>query len=98
MNLHLAAEDYRSNHGRYSLIRTKRASQKETTMFDARLRRWIDPPMNKTGRWLASKGIAANQITSLGLLLGACAGVGNRDGTLLAGTGNPAVKPGDGRA
>lgn len=31
--------------------------------------------MNKTGRWLASKGITANQITSLGLLLGVCAGV-----------------------
>ncbi|WP_114007588.1 CDP-alcohol phosphatidyltransferase family protein [Cohaesibacter intestini] len=44
-------------------------------MFDARLRRFIDPPMNETGRWIARNGITANQITSLGLLLGVLAGV-----------------------
>ena len=44
-------------------------------MFDARLRQWIDPPMNRTGYWLAARGITANQITSFGLGLGLCAGL-----------------------
>ena len=44
-------------------------------MFDARLRSRIDPPMNKAGRWLAKKGITANQITTAGLLIGALAGL-----------------------
>ena len=44
-------------------------------MFDARLRQWIDPPLNQTGRWLASKGISANQVTAAGLALGAFAGL-----------------------
>ncbi|PLW76013.1 CDP-alcohol phosphatidyltransferase family protein [Cohaesibacter celericrescens] len=44
-------------------------------MFDARLRHLIDPPLNKTGHWLAGRGITANQITSFGLLLGVLAGL-----------------------
>lgn len=44
-------------------------------MFDARLRQWIDPPMNRTGQWLAERGVTANQVTALGLALGAIAGL-----------------------
>ncbi len=39
-------------------------------MFDARLREKIDPPLNAVGRWLAGKGVTANQVTCMGLLLG----------------------------
>lgn len=39
-------------------------------MFDARLRPLIDPPINALGRFLASKGVTANQITGFGLFLG----------------------------
>ena len=40
-------------------------------MFDARLRRIIDPPVNRLGSALAGLGVTANQITTLGLALGA---------------------------
>lgn len=39
-------------------------------MFDARLRPLIDPPLNRAGRWLASKGISANQVTVAGIFAG----------------------------
>lgn len=39
-------------------------------MFDARLRDKIDPPLNAAGRWLAAKGVTANQVTCAGLGLG----------------------------
>lgn len=39
-------------------------------MFDARLRRVIDPPLNRCGSHLASLGISANQVTVVGFVLG----------------------------
>lgn len=39
-------------------------------MFDARLRPLIDPPINAFGRFLAGRGITANQVTGFGLFLG----------------------------
>lgn len=39
-------------------------------MFDSTLRRWIDPPLNRAGRRLASLGATANGMTGLGLALG----------------------------
>ncbi len=44
-------------------------------MFDARLRRLIDPPMNRLGQTMVSIGISANQVTSIGLVLGVIAGL-----------------------
>jgi len=38
-------------------------------MLDAKLRPYIDPPLNAAGRTLASWGINANQITLLGMLI-----------------------------
>ena len=39
-------------------------------MIDARLRRVIDPPLNRAGRHLAALGISANQVTVVGFALG----------------------------
>ena len=39
-------------------------------MFDARVRRWIDPPLNAAGAWLAHRGIRANSVTAWGLIVG----------------------------
>ena len=39
-------------------------------MIDARLRRVIDPPLNRAGRHLAALGISANQLTVVGFALG----------------------------
>ena len=39
-------------------------------MFDAALRRLIDPPLNRLGRRLARSGITANQITLAGFAVG----------------------------
>lgn len=36
-------------------------------MFDTSFRRLIDPPLNRAGRWLAARGIRANQVTLAGL-------------------------------
>jgi phosphatidylglycerophosphate synthase len=35
-------------------------------MFDAALRRRIDPPLNAMGRWLAARGVRADQVTVAG--------------------------------
>lgn len=47
-------------------------------MFDARLRRLIDPPLNRAGRALAGAGITANMLTfgGLGLGLGGAVAIG----------------------
>ncbi|SNY91877.1 Phosphatidylglycerophosphate synthase [Cohaesibacter sp. ES.047] len=42
-------------------------------MLDARLRRFVDPPVNALGQSLARLGVTANQITLAGLLLGVAA-------------------------
>jgi len=39
-------------------------------MLDAKLRPYIDPPLNAMGRRLASAGITANQITVAGMVIG----------------------------
>jgi phosphatidylglycerophosphate synthase len=44
-------------------------------MFDARLRRFIDPPLNRSAEWLASAGFSANTLTISGAMLGICAAV-----------------------
>ena len=35
-------------------------------MLDARLRRLIDPPLNRAGQWLAARGVRADQVTVAG--------------------------------
>lgn len=40
------------------------------TVFDARIRPWIDPPLNAAGRWLADAGVTANAVTVAGFALG----------------------------
>lgn len=39
-------------------------------MLDPILRRWIDPPLGRTGRWLADRGVPANGLTLVGLAVG----------------------------
>ncbi len=42
-------------------------------MFDAALRRWIDPPLDRLGARLAARGIAADAVTLAGLGFGLAA-------------------------
>lgn len=43
-------------------------------MFDTLLRPWIDPPLNRLGKLVASRGVGADTVTVTGLALGlACA-------------------------
>lgn len=42
-------------------------------MFDARLRLWIDPPLDRAGRWLAARGVSADVVTLAGLVAGLAA-------------------------
>ena len=44
-------------------------------MFDAALRRLIDPPLNRCARWLANSGISANALTTIGAAIGLAAAV-----------------------
>jgi phosphatidylglycerophosphate synthase len=44
-------------------------------VFDARLRRWIDPALNGIAARLSTMGISANGITLFGALLGVATGV-----------------------
>ena len=39
-------------------------------MFDARLRPWIDRSLDPLGRWLAIRGMSANQVTVVGIFFG----------------------------
>jgi phosphatidylglycerophosphate synthase len=39
-------------------------------MLDPVLRRWVDPPLNRAGVWLAGRGAPANAITVVGLAIG----------------------------
>jgi phosphatidylglycerophosphate synthase len=39
-------------------------------MLDPVLRRWVDPPLNRAGAWLAERGASANAITMAGLAVG----------------------------
>ena len=56
-------------------------------MFDARLRPLIDPALNRTGAWMARRGVTANQVTITGALCGVLAGVAIGLGYPLAGLG-----------
>lgn len=42
-------------------------------MLDGLARRWIDPPLNRAGRWLAARGARADAVTLAGLALGLAA-------------------------
>jgi phosphatidylglycerophosphate synthase len=39
-------------------------------MLDPLLRRLVDPPLNRTGAWLAGQGVPANAVTVAGLAVG----------------------------
>lgn len=39
-------------------------------MLDSRMRKLIDPPLNRIGQWLASKHITANDVTLIGFAIG----------------------------
>lgn len=39
-------------------------------MLDPFLRRWIDPPLDRAGAWLAGQGITANFVSMTGLAIG----------------------------
>jgi phosphatidylglycerophosphate synthase len=39
-------------------------------MLDPILRRWVDPPLNRAGAWLAARGTPANATTLVGLAIG----------------------------
>ena len=39
-------------------------------MLDPLLRRWIDPPLNQAGAWLAQRGMSANAFSIAGLAIG----------------------------
>lgn len=42
-------------------------------MLDAALRRLIDPPLDRAGRWLAARGVAADALTVSGFAIGVAA-------------------------
>ncbi|TRD22578.1 CDP-alcohol phosphatidyltransferase family protein [Palleronia caenipelagi] len=44
-------------------------------MLDARLRRYIDPPLNRLGHGLAGRGVTANGVTLAGLVVGLASAV-----------------------
>lgn len=54
-------------------------------MFDARLRPYIDPPLNALGRRLAGWGVSANGVTLAGLALGLAAAAALAQGAWLIG-------------
>ncbi len=39
-------------------------------MLDPVLRRWIDPPLDRAGAWIATRGISANELSLAGLAVG----------------------------
>lgn len=39
-------------------------------MLDPVLRRWIDPPLDRAGAWIASRGVSANTVSLAGLAIG----------------------------
>jgi len=39
-------------------------------VLDPILRRWIDPPLERAGGWLAARGVSANSVTVTGLCVG----------------------------
>ncbi|MFP4273771.1 MAG: CDP-alcohol phosphatidyltransferase family protein [Paracoccaceae bacterium] len=57
-------------------------------MLDAAMRRLIDPPLDRMGRWLAARGITADQVTLSGAALGLAAAA-----LIWAGWPGPALLP-----
>jgi len=55
---------------RYIRVRTDPG---EGAVLDSRIRPIIDPPLHWLGRWLAQRGVRANWVTLLGLVLGLAA-------------------------
>lgn len=56
-------------------------------MFDARIRPWIDPPLNRAGRSLADAGITADAVTITGFLIGMAAALAIALGRIELGLG-----------
>lgn len=44
-------------------------------MFDAKLRKLVDPPMNAAARWVAGSGVSANALTIFGAMVGLAAAI-----------------------
>lgn len=44
-------------------------------MLDGQMRKLIDPPLNKAGKWLASKNVTANGVTLAGFAVGMLAAI-----------------------
>ncbi len=53
-------------------------------MLDGLARRLIDPPLNAAGRWIASCGIHADQVTAVGMAFGVLAAVAIAAGAMIA--------------
>ncbi|MDO8802462.1 CDP-alcohol phosphatidyltransferase family protein [Phenylobacterium sp.] len=56
-------------------------------MFDAKIRPFIDPALNRMGAAIARRGVTANQVTVAGAVLGALAGIAIGLGQPLLGLG-----------
>ncbi|MBX9992127.1 CDP-alcohol phosphatidyltransferase family protein [Phreatobacter oligotrophus] len=54
-------------------------------MLDPFARRIIDPPLNRAGLWLAGRGVTANMITGVGLVVGCAAALSIAAGQFLLG-------------
>lgn len=54
-------------------------------MLDGLARRLIDPPLNAAGRWIAGRGIHADQVTTIGMVCGVLAGAAIAAGSTLGG-------------
>ncbi len=63
-------------------------------MLDPVLRRWIDPPLDRAGAWLAARGVSANHLSLAGLAIGLSAVPLLAFGQLRAGAcGHPGQSP-----
>src|SRR5262252_5162969 len=64
-----------------------RTSDRRAAMLDPLLRRWIDPPLDRAGAWLARRDVSANALSLAGLAVGLIAvpllAVGRYDAALL---------------
>lgn len=56
-------------------------------MLDARIRPFIDPPLNVLGRWLARQGIGANTVTVTGFAIGMAGAAAVAQGQVALGLG-----------
>jgi phosphatidylglycerophosphate synthase len=54
-------------------MKDEQTEEKGFFVFDAKLRPWIDPPLNRIGVTCARRGISANAVTLAGLALGLAA-------------------------